>query len=114
MDYQSRLNITYKPQTFRGSFYNATAFIQSHTLLNRGLTNIGGCAIPHAIMSNTKEEALERIGMSALTVSFAFIMPLFLLPKYNRYFLSKNGIVKNFQNNEKKIIQVSKEFLTGD
>lgn len=114
MDYQSRLNITYKPQTFRGSFYNATAFIQSHTLLNRGLTNIGGCAIPHAIMSNTKEEALERIGMSALTVSFAFIMPLFLLPKYNRYFLSKNGIVKNFQNNEKKIIQVSKEYLTGD
>ena len=99
---------------FKGGLYDATAFIQAHTLLNRGLTNIGGCAIPNAIMSNTKEEALERIGMSTLSVTFAFIMPLFLLPRYNRFFLAKNGIVKNFENNEKKIIQVSKEFLTKD
>ena len=63
-------------------------------------------------MSNTKEEALERLGMSAMSVTFAFIMPLFLLPRYNKFFLSKNGIVRNFTNNEKKIIQVSKEFLT--
>ena len=98
--------------SFKGAFYNATAFIQTHTLLNRGLTNVGGCAIPHAIMSNTKEEALERLGMSAMSVTFAFIMPLFLLPRYNKFFLSKNGIVRNFTNNEKKIIQVSKEFLT--
>ena len=97
---------------FKGRLYDATAFIQAHTLLNRGLTNIGGCAIPNAIMSNTKEEALERIGMSTLSVTFAFIMPLFLLPKYNKFFLSKNSIVKNFANNEKKIIQVSKEYLT--
>lgn len=94
--------------------YNATAFIQSHTLLNRGLTNIGGCAIPNAIMSNTKEEALERMGMSALSVTFAFIMPLLLLPRYNKFFLYKNGIVQNFLGNEKKIIQVSKEYLTKD
>lgn len=116
MQYLSRVNNGQPPvkTPFGGSLYNATAFIQSHTLLNRGLTNIGGCAIPNAIMSNTKAEALERIGMSTLTVSFAFIMPLFLLPRYNRYFLSKNGIVKNFQNNEKKIIQVSKEYLTGN
>ena len=100
--------------SFKGALYNATAFIQAHTLLNRGLTNIGGCAIPNAIMSNTKEEALERIGMSTLSVTFAFIMPLFLLPRYNKFFLSKNGIVKNFANNEKKIIQVSKEYLTKD
>ena len=99
---------------FKGGLYDATAFIQAHTLLNRGLTNIGGCTIPNAIMSNTKEEALERLGMSALSVSFAFIMPLFLLPRYNRFFLAKNNIVKNFENNEKKIIQVSKEFLTKD
>ncbi len=99
---------------FKGGFYDATAFIQAHTLLNRGLTNIGGCAIPNAIMSNTKEEALERIGMSTLSVTFAFIMPLFLLPRYNKFFLAKNGIVKHFENNEKKIIQVSKEFLTKD
>ena len=107
-----RLNLLYmsKP-SFKGAFYNATAFIQTHTLLNRGLTNVGGCAIPHAIMSNTKEEALERLGMSAMSVSFAFIMPLILLPRYNRFSLSKNGIVKNFSSNEKKIIQVSKEFL---
>ncbi len=100
--------------SFSGRLYDATAFIQAHTLLNRGLTNVGGCAIPNAIMSNTKEEALERLGMSAMSVTFAFIMPLFLLPRYNKLFLSKNGIVKNFTNNEKKIIQVSKEFLTKD
>lgn len=47
-----------------------------------------------------------------MSVTFAFIMPLFLLPRYNKFFLSKNGIVRNFTNNEKKIIQVSKEFLT--
>ena len=112
-----RLNLLYmnkRQPSFSGGFYDATAFIQAHTLLNRGLTNVGGCAIPNAIMSNTKEEALERLGMSAMSVTFAFIMPLFLLPKYNRLFLSKNGIVKNFANNEKKIIQVSKEFLIKD
>ena len=49
--------------------------------------------------------------MSAMSVSFAFIMPLFLLPRYNKFFLAKNGIVKNFSNNEKKIIRISKEFL---
>lgn len=106
------LYINRNKPSFKGAFYNATAFIQTHTLLNRGLTNVGGCAIPHAIMSNTKEEALERLGMSAMSVTFAFIMPLFLLPRYNKFFLSKNGIVRNFTNNEKKIIQVSKEFLT--
>ena len=109
-----RLSLLYmnsKTPSFKGAFYDATAFIQAHTLLNRGLTNIGGCAIPHAIMSNTKEEALERLGMSAMSVSFAFIMPLFLLPRYNKFFLAKNGIVKNFSNNEKKIIRISKEFL---
>ncbi len=100
--------------SFKGGLYDATSFIQAHTLLNRGLTNIGGCAIPNAIMSNTKEEALERIGMSTLSVTFAFIMPLFLLPRYNKFFLAKNGIVKNFSGNEKKIIQVSKEYLTKD
>lgn len=99
---------------FGNGLYSATAFIQNHTLLNRGLTNIGGCAIPNAIMSNTRAEALERIGMSVLSVSFAFVMPLFLLPKYNKFFLKRNGIVFDFKNNGKKIIQVSKEFLTSD
>ncbi len=97
--------------SFKGRFYDATAFIQSHTLLNRGLTNIGGCAVPNAIMSNTKEEALERLSMSAMTVSFAFLLPLVLLPKYNCFFLKKNGIVNDFKNNEKKIIQLSKRDL---
>ena len=112
-----RLNLLYmnqKQPSFKGKFYDSTAFIQAHTLLNRGLTNVGGCAIPNAIMSNTKEEALERLGMSAMSVTFAFIMPLFLMPKYNKLFLSKNAIIKNFANNEKKIIQISKEFLIKD
>lgn len=98
--------------SFGGKFYDITAAIQNNTLLNRGLTNIGGCAIPNAIMSNTKEEALERLFMSSLSVTFAFVLPNFILPRYNKHFLAKNGIVKNFSNNEKKIIQLSKEYLT--
>ena len=71
-----RLNLLYmnKRVNFKGGLYDATAFIQAHTLLNRGLTNIGGCAIPNAIMSNTKEEALERVKQLSESQEIKFVV----------------------------------------
>ena len=94
--------------------YNATQYVQEHTLLNRGMIDLGGCGIPHALKSNNKTEAAERLSMSSILFSLSFLGPLVLLPMFNKRALLKNGIVKNFSNNEKKIIQVSKEFLNKD
>lgn len=98
---------------FKGSvFYNLTANVQSNTLLNRGLVDIGGCAIPQALMSNNKDEAIERGTMSALYFVMSSLTPFFMLPFFNKKFLSSQGIVKDFKGNEKKIMEVSKKYLT--
>ena len=47
-------------------FYDITQKVQENTLLNRGIVDIGGCAIPQAIMSNNKDEAIERFSMLSL------------------------------------------------
>ena len=78
--------------SFKG-FYEITTTVQENTLLNRGLLDIGGCAIPQAIMSNNKDEAIERLTGSGL------------------YFTMT---VKDFKGLEKHIMQVSKEYLTKD
>jgi len=94
--------------------YNLTAQIQENTILNRGLLDLGGCAIPHMIMANNKDEAKERGTMSALYFVTAFVAPFVLLPFFNKKALSHNGMVKNFENNEKRIIEVSKKYLIKD
>lgn len=100
---------------FKGAFYNGTAYVQEHTLLNRGLIDLGGSAIPHTLLSNTKEEAIERASMGALYFSLSFFTPILLLPLYNKHFLKSNGIIKDFANKkELKIIEVSKKYLTKD
>ena len=50
------------PKTsFKGfNIYNATAYVQDHTLINRGITTLGGSTAPQCIMSNNKYEAQER------------------------------------------------------
>lgn len=95
-----------------GGFYNLTSNVQNNTLLNRGLVDIGGCAIPQALMSNNRDEAIERATMSAFYFSLSFFTPFFLLPLFNKKALSSQGIVKDFSNKEKKIMQVSKKYLT--
>lgn len=105
----------HKTQSFKsGQLYNLTSTVQKYTLLNRGLIDIGGCAIPQAIMSNNKDEAIERCSMSMIYFMISILMPLALLPIFNKRFLAKNNIVSNFKNNEKRIIEVSKKFLTKD
>jgi len=100
---------------FKGAFYNGTAYVQEHTLLNRGLIDLGGCAVPHTLLSNTKTEAIERAAEGLLYFSLSFFTPILLIPLYNKHFLKANGIIKNFANKkELKIIEVSKKYLTKD
>jgi len=100
--------------TFKsGGFYNLTAKVQENTLLNRGLIDIGG-SVPQIIMSNNNDERVERSVSGGLYIVADFIAPFALLPFFNKRFLARNGIVKNFNNNERKIIEVSKKYLTKD
>jgi len=94
--------------------YNVTAQIQENTLLNRGLIDLGGLVVPNMIMSNNKDEKIERGVIGGLYFASSFLAPFVLLPFFNKRFLSHNGIVKNFANNERKIIEVSKEYLVKD
>jgi len=100
--------------TFKsGGFYNLTAQIQENTILNRGLLDIGGVAVPTIIMSNNKDERIERAAMNTLYFVGSFMAPFVLLPFFNKTFLRNNEIVKDFANNEKRIIEVSKKYLKG-
>lgn len=95
-------------------FYDITQKVQENTLLNRGIVDIGGCAIPQAIMSNNKDEAIERFSMSCLYFFMSIVTPFFMLPFLNKHFLASSGIVKNFKSAEKDIMKVSKKYLTED
>ena len=96
------------------NLYNLTSYVQSNTLLNRGLLEAGGVVIPQIIMSNNSNEAFERGALELIYSAIAFLSPLFFLPKFNKYFLKKSGIVKDFNGVEKKILEVSKKYLTKD
>lgn len=97
-----------------GNIYNATAYVQSHTLINRGITTIGGSTIPQCIMSNNKEEAKERATMGGIYFIASYLTPILLLPLYNKYFLKNKGIIKTLNGIGKKIIEVPKKYLTPD
>lgn len=95
-------------------FYNLTTNIQENTLLNRGLIDIGGLVVPQMIMSNNKDETIERGSIGGLYFLSSFVAPFVLLPFFNKSFLRKSGLVKNFNNQERRIIEVSKEYLMKD
>lgn len=95
------------------NLYNTTAEIQKNTLLNRGIIEVGGVNIPQIMMSNNKDEAIERSIMQVLYFSMSFLSPFILLPFFNKNALKSTGIVKNFNNSEKRILEVSKKYLTG-
>lgn len=98
---------------FKG-LYNATAYVQEHTLINRGITTLGGSTIPQCIMSNNKYEAQERALMGGIYFIASYLTPIILLPIYNKHFLKNKGIIKNLTGPAKHIIQVSKKYLTHD
>ena len=88
--------------------------IESNILLNKGVTDLGGFVIPQAIMANNKDESIERVFKSALYFAATFISPFILLPIINKAALSHFCKAKNLKGNEKKILEVSKKFLTID
>lgn len=63
-------------------------------------------------MSNNKDEAIERSIMQTLYFSMSFLSPFVLLPFFNKRALKSTGIVKNFKNSEKRILEVSKKYLS--
>ncbi|MBO6180698.1 hypothetical protein J6O86_03325 [bacterium] len=100
---------------FKGlNIYNSTAYVQNHTLINRGITTLGGSTVPQCIMSNNKYEAQERALMGGIYFVASYLTPILLIPLYNKHFLKNKGIIKSLQGAEKKIIQVSKKYLTPD
>lgn len=96
------------------NIYNMTAYVQNHTLINRGITTLGGSTVPQCIMSNNKYEAQERGLMGGIYFVASYLTPILLIPVYNRNFLKSKGIIKNFDKAAERIVQIPKEYLTPD
>lgn len=100
-------------RSFAGNnIYDITAYVQNHTLINRGITTIGGSTIPQCVMSNNKYEAQERALMGGIYFVASYLTPILLIPIYNRNFLKNKGVIDSFNKAAEKIIQVPKEYLT--
>lgn len=100
---------------FQGfNIYNATAYVQDHTLVNRGITTLGGSTVPQCIMSNNKYEAQERAIMGGVYFVASYLTPILLIPLYNKHFLKNKGVIKSLEGAAKNIIQVPKKYLMPD
>ena len=98
---------------FKGfNIYNTTAYVQDHTLINRGITTLGGSTAPQCMMSNNKYEAQERALMGGIYFVASYLTPILLIPLYNKHFLKNKGITKSLEGVAKRIIEVPKEYLT--
>lgn len=64
--------------------YALTAQVQENTLLNRGLLDLGGIAVPQMIMSNNKDEKIERGITQGLYFVTSFVAPYLLLPFFSK------------------------------
>ncbi|MCR4881628.1 MAG: hypothetical protein K6A44_06735 [bacterium] len=112
MDVKNVTGNEIKRQKSFGSLYNATAYVQDHTLINRGITTLGGSTLPQCIMSNNKYEAQERALMGGIYFVASYLTPILLIPLYNKHFLKNKGIIKSLDDIGKRIILVSKKYLT--
>ena len=112
MDVKNITGNEIKGQNCFGSLYNATAYVQDHTLINRGITTLGGSTLPQCIMSNNKYEAQERGLMGGIYFVASYLTPILLIPLYNKHFLKNKGIINNLDDIGKRIILVSKKYLT--
>ena len=94
--------------------YKATSYVQEHTLINRGITTLGGSTIPQCIMSNNKYEAQERALMGGIYFVASYLTPILLIPLYNKNFLKNKGVTKELNSIGNKIIEVPKKYLKPD
>lgn len=88
--------------------------IESNILLNKGITDLGGIAVPQAVMSNNKDESFERMFKACFYFLITFVSPFLLLPMFNKGALSHFTKIKGLKGKEKKILEVSKKYLTKD
>lgn len=103
------------PFNFKGfNLYNATAYVQDHTLINRGITTLGGSTVPQCIMSNNKYETQERALMGGIYFIASYLTPIMLIPLYNKHFLKNKGVTKSINDIGNKIIEVSKKYLAPE
>lgn len=75
---------------------------------------IGGVAVPQAIMANNKVERKERISKSALFFSSTFLSPFLVLPLLNRAGLRAFKITNKLSKNENQIVQLANKYLDGN
>lgn len=104
---------TLKPnsRSFKG-IYETTAYVQQHTLLNRGITTLGGSTIPQCTMSNNKYEAAERAIMGGVYFVASYLTPILFIPFFNKRFLQNEGVINSLKDAQKNIILMSKKYLT--
>jgi len=95
-------------------FYRTTDKIESNTLLNRGIVDVFGYAVPTAINANNKDEARERALASCVYFTVAFLSPLVVLPLANKVLLKQAGITKGMQDKGVEIVRLSKKYLVKD
>lgn len=106
------LNTPQNHRPFKGALFNAASYVEASTLLNKGIVDIGGFVIPQAVMSNNKDESVERVFKSLLYFVFTFVSPFVLLPMINKIALRSAKLVKNFNTDEKRILEMSKKYLS--
>lgn len=94
--------------------YGITSSIQNIMVLNKGLLEIGGVAIPNTIMANNKTEARERAEREGLYFALTFLTPLVFLPFFNKSFLKLHKISDKFGGFNDRIMHLSKKYLTKD
>lgn len=94
------------------NLYNLSSYIQSNATLNRTMIDIFGVDIPFIATANNRDERVERAIRGNMIIFSAFIAPIVSMPFLNKFFLKKEGLLNH--PDEKHILQVSKEHLTGD
>ncbi len=102
-----------KEPNFKGFIDNTTSKVQSMTLLNRGLMDVG-YSVCQVSMSNNKDEKRERLMMSGAYLVTAFLSPFLLLPIFNKNALKLNKVINSAKGKEKEIIKLSKSYLSQD
>lgn len=91
--------------------YRTTDKIESNTLLNRGIVDVFGYAIPTSLNANNKHEARERIISSSIYFAIAFLSPVITMPLFNKFFLQRAGIIEKFNDKGVEIVRLSKKHL---
>lgn len=94
--------------------YNITSIIQNNTVMNRGLMELGGVAVPQTAMSNNRTEAKERLSKSALFFSVTFLSPFVTIRLLNKGGLKLFKVTKQFNAKDGQIIQLSNNYLKGN